>query len=339
MNRLSHYSIKFFYCTLITMASLQCSALKITDLQQDYRHQCYMDIYKDKPYNHKNMLVMQLYKFLSAKKLEAKIINIIFSFCGTRPFFSQCNKNCKTHDAILNREFPEFHSFKIIDYIPYAANSLFGFKIVLKRKASKDSIKETFIKEGLLVPAPLFIQYSNMTIIKKKDYSFVKTVGKFKYNRRGKICYNSQPYTLQLFPPSFSNGMQAIDIDHLIEEKAGLRFFFNQHVLDYYCADGLFFVTLIDEHVKDNSRSNELEYDYSFPEPKNHCLQIYDMESQELLHTQKLPLPEKYSFGDYNYLLDYADETGYYLYHFPSKTIIHYLKTKTFDIKNEPATQ
>jgi hypothetical protein len=282
--------------------------------------------------------MMQLYKFLSEKNLVLDTIKIIFSFCCTRPFFSQCNKNCKTHDAILNREFPEFHSFKIIDYMPLKPLSKFdqlGFKILLKENGvTADSIKKALIEKGLV-----YQSHDSIKIIDKEDHVFVNCIGTITYNGRNKIYCNNQPYTCK--PWYNDNKKRVILIYDLKEKKIKTRFPFNQdeYVLDCYCADGLFFVTLIGEHVKENILFNELDHDLSFPEPKNHRLQIYDIKSKKLLHTHKLPLPEKYLFGNYNYLLDYADETGYYLYHFPRQTIIHYIKTKTFDIKNESAAQ
>jgi hypothetical protein len=154
-------------------------------------------------------------------------------------------------------------------------------------------------------------------------------------NARNKLRYNNQPYICKYYYDN--NKKQFILIYDLKENQEKTSFTFNdEHILDYYYADGLFFVTLIDEHI--HHRSTQ-EHHNQFPEPKNHRLQIYDVESKKLLHTQKFPLPEKYVFGNYNYLLDYADPTGCYLYHFPSKAIIHYIKTNTFDIKDEPAIQ
>jgi hypothetical protein len=156
MNRLSHYFIKFFYCTLITTASLQCCALKITDLPQDYQHQCYMDIYENRSYKLEPVLIMQLYKSLSQKKLIPDTIKIIFSLCCTRPFFSQCPKNCETHDKVLNRGFPEFPSFKIINFLAYDSGipQREHFEITLNKgnvteQETKDSIKRTLIENGL----------------------------------------------------------------------------------------------------------------------------------------------------------------------------------------------
>jgi hypothetical protein len=249
-------------------------------------------------------------------------------------FFSACDKNCTTpHNKILNRGFPEFLLFKIIDYIPCITNlqKPRGFAIKLNQKeVTKNDICQAFREKGLAN------HYSYIKITDQINHLFVDCCGPVTYNKRGKLAYNDQPYICE----SSSKGNRILIYDPKANEyKTGFTFGKDECVLDYYYVGRWFFVTLIDEHVKKNASSNELEHDPSFPEPQDHRLQIYDIESKELLHTQKLPLPEEYSFGNYNYLLDYADSTGYYLYHFPSKAIIHYIKTNSFDIKDEPATQ
>jgi hypothetical protein len=77
------------------------------------------------------------------------------------------------------------------------------------------------------------------------------------------------------------------------------------------------------------------EHDFRFDPPSNHRVEIYDIETKKCVATKKLDLPEKYYFKSYNYLLDYADSDGYYLWDITKKIMMHFLKTTTFDINPE----
>jgi hypothetical protein len=345
--------VNLFYCSIIMIISLYGGELKVKeDLPKQYQQECYLKIYQNQAYTRENMVAMQVYKGFSnggeaRKWLPEVCIDIIFSFC-TRKFFSRCNnENCSKHEFVLNRGFPEFNTFKIIDFIE--PNPIHqrggGFEIQLKPVIDKNTIEKVLLEQGDTIKETLlqqgFVDLSNnpeMVISNRNGKLFVACWGAVKYNQRKKLNYNYLPY---LFKRGDSKKKQTyllsiIDLENNNATKA--EFEFNgkgDYLLDYYyCAGGCLFVTLIDEHPIPNIDGGS-DRDPKFAPPKNHRVQIYDVNTKELIQIHKLDLPENCPFERYPYLLDYADETGYYIYNIDKEELVHYSKKFTLDIASE----
>jgi hypothetical protein len=320
---------------------LQCCALKITDLPRDYQHQCYMDIYNNRSYKPATVLAMQLYKFLSDKKLVSDTIKIIFSFCCTKTSFYQC-VSCPNHDKIINRGFPKFELFDIVHWHEASMiDNKYGSFVIKFNNSSTKLTEETGIEiKRILTDNKLAPDIRRITEVPKiPTQCNVSCMPIPDLNRRHKLKYHDKKSRERQSTVSakVSKEEQFIEINdstNVINKRFDFSANNGEWILDYYYANGLLFVELIDENYYYGIENDE-RHDWNFADPVNHRIQIYDIKSGDLAYIHKLPLPTKYRFKQYNYFLDYADSSGYYVFDFINKTTTHYPLIKTFDINKE----